>query len=148
MNLRRGHLLVSALLLLLFAFAAYESANLSTRSRQFPLAVTLPATALAAANVVRILRAERASDPAVPSEARLARDALAWFAAFFAGVWLFGLIAALVLFAAAYLRLVAKESWPVVGIYTAALFVFTYGVFVTLLHLPIPAGIVPIPLGG
>lgn len=144
----RGHLLVSAALLVIFAYAAYESANLSPRSKLFPLAVTLPAVALAAANVLRILRTEAARDPAMTSEARVSRDAFAWFAGFFLGVYVLGLIPALAVFAVGYLRLVANEPWLRVGIYAAALFVFTYGVFVTLLHIPIPGGIVAIPLGG
>lgn len=144
----RGHLLVSAALLAIFAYAAYESLNLSPRSKLFPLAVTLPAVALAAANVARVLRADPSRDPAMSREARVSRDALAWFAAFFLSVWVIGLIPALALFAAGYLRLVANEPWLRVGIYVATLFVLMYGVFVALLHIPIPGGIVAIPLGG
>lgn len=148
MTLRRGYLLVSLVLLAIVAYAAYDSANLSPRSRLFPLSITIPALVLAAVQVVRVLRADPSSDPHTPPEARVSIDALAWALAFFAGVWAIGLLPTMALFAVVYLRLVGKESWIVTAAYAVVLFGATYALFVSVLHVPLPTGVIGTTWGG
>ncbi len=148
MTLRRGHLLISLALLAFLAYATYDAANLSPRSRLFPLSITIPALILAAVQVVRVARADVSADPAAPQEARVTRDALAWAAAFFAGVWAIGLVTTMGIFSVVYLRVVARAPWPLAALYALGIIGFSYGLFVAVLHIPLPTGVVGTGIGG
>lgn len=139
---RLDQVLVAAVLVAVFAYAGAETLNLSQRARLFPLATLAPALALGAFQLARELRrAREASDP-VPPEARFTPSAAAWFAAFFGLVWLVGLLAAVPAFTLAYLRAAAREPWPLALGYALGAWAFLYFVFVNLLHIRMPGGIV------
>lgn len=138
-----GRVLFALVVLALFAYGLFETAGLSARAQQFPIATTLPAIALAAVQVVRELRAAAHGRSDAPIEGAVAVSALAQFAVFFAAVGLFGLLAAVPLFSLLYLRAVAGESWARSAVYAALAWAFTLAVFVNLLHVPLPAGIIP-----
>ncbi len=138
-----GHVLFALVMLALFAYVLFETARLSARAQQFPIATALPAIALAAVQVVRELRAAARGRADAPVEGAVALSALAQFSVFFAAVALFGLLAAVPLFSLLYLRVFAGESWVRSAVYAAVAWAFTLAVFVTLLHVPLPAGIIP-----
>lgn len=139
---RLDQVLVAAALVAVFAYAGAETLNLSQRARLFPLATLAPALALGALQLARELRrAREASDP-VPPEARFTPSAATWFVAFFGLVWLVGLLATVPAFTLAYLRAEAKEPWPRALGYAFGAWAFLYFVFVTLLHIRMPGGIV------
>ena len=138
-----GHTVFALAVLAIFAYFFVDTFNLSPRSREFPFATTVPAIVLAAVQVVRELRAASRGRVVVPLEGAVVTSAVAQFAAFFVAVGLFGLLAAIPLFSLLYLRVIAGESWARSAVYAAAAWAFTLVVFVTLLHVPLPAGIIP-----
>ena len=68
-------------------------------------------------------------------------SALAWMAAFFVTLWLFGALIGIPLFTLAYLLVISRESVVLAGSYALASWLFVYGLFDRLLHLPLPNGI-------
>ncbi|MDQ2633476.1 MAG: tripartite tricarboxylate transporter TctB family protein [Pseudomonadota bacterium] len=69
---------------------------------------------------------------------------IGWIAAFFIGLHLFGLLVALPVFTVFYLRVVAKASWLTCFLYVLGTAGLIYLLFVAVLHLPLPEGIIPI----
>jgi hypothetical protein len=140
-----GALAIALAVLAVFVYAVYEiQTSWSARSRLFALTITLPAIALALVQVARELRRLDVVR-AVPAEANVARSALAWFAAFFASLWLIGLMTTVPLYAAAYLRFAAGEAWPKAVLYALAAWAFAYVLFVSFLHIPLPTGALTLP---
>lgn len=141
---RRGAFLFSLAVLAALAYAAYEvNTGFSTRARLFANVVVAPGLALATLQVVR--EGRRALPLLVPPEAVVTRSALAWAVAFFASVWTIGLQMAIPLFALVYLRFGAGEAWPKVAVYAAAAYLFVDIMFTRVLHIPLPAGAIPLP---
>ncbi|MGH2473563.1 MAG: tripartite tricarboxylate transporter TctB family protein [Candidatus Limnocylindria bacterium] len=140
----RGALLVALAVLAIFAYVAYETQTWSTRSRLFATTIAVPAIALALAQVVREARSLRIPQ-IVPPEARLTRSAVVWAAAFFVSLAMLGLLATVPLFAVAYLKAAANERWLHAAAYGLVAWLFVELVFVRLLHVPLPAGAIPLP---
>ena len=69
-------------------------------------------------------------------------------AAFFLMLWLLGALVTVPLFAVAYLLAVARQSPLVAGGYALASWMFVYGLFDRVLHIPLPAGVLLRRLGG
>jgi Tripartite tricarboxylate transporter TctB family len=66
---------------------------------------------------------------------------LAYFAAFFIGLYVLGLYVTAVLFTIAYLRFQARSSWLFSVIYAVVLTAALYGLFGYALQLPVPEGL-------
>ena len=66
---------------------------------------------------------------------------LAYFAAFFIGLFVLGLYVTAVLFTIVYLRFQARSSWRLSVIYAAVLTAALYGLFGYALQLPVPEGL-------
>jgi hypothetical protein len=75
------------------------------------------------------------------------RYAASWMAAFFLRFWLFGALVTVPLFALAYLRVVASQSALLACSYALLSWAFVYGLFVRLLHIPLPPGLLLTRLG-
>jgi hypothetical protein len=69
---------------------------------------------------------------------------IGWLAAFFVGLYVFGLLIVLPVFTVAYLRIVAKSSWLLCLLYVLGTAGVIYLLFDVLLHLPLPVGIIPL----
>lgn len=116
----------------------------------FPLTIGIPVFVLAAVEVLWVLlgttqRAETKDfqfSQELPDREVLKRSAVAgaWIAGLFAAIVLFGFPIAVPLFVFLYLKLQGKEGWILCVVFTAAVWVFFYGLFDRLLHLPFPAG--------
>lgn len=116
----------------------------------FPLAIGVPVFVLAAIEALGVLFGKTVHTETkdfqvtrdLPEKelSRRAAVAAGWIAGFFAGIVLFGFPLAVPLFTFLYLRLQAGESWRFCAVFTAAVWLFFYGVFDRLLHLPFPAG--------
>jgi hypothetical protein len=147
----RGGFVAAAAVLLVFAYVAFEvQTRWSTRegARLFATAIVVPALTLAVVQLAREVDTWRRGHPSiVPEAAALTARAAAWFGAFFAAVWFIGLLLTVPLFALAYLVLEARESWPRAGAYAAGVVLFTWAIFVSLLHVPLPRGVLAVPLG-
>lgn len=140
----RGSLLFSLALLAVLAYAAYEiNTGFTTRARLFANVIVVPGLVLAAAQVLRETR--RAGVMPVPPEAEVTRTALIWAAAFFVSMWTIGLQLTIPLFALAYLRIEAREPWPQAAVYALVAWLFVELTFVRTLHIPLPAGAIPLP---
>lgn len=68
--------------------------------------------------------------------------AIGWMASFFAALWLLGALVAVPLFAVVYLRVVSRASVTVIAGYAFVAWAFVYLLFIRLLHIPLPAGVV------
>jgi hypothetical protein len=140
----RGALLFSLLVLLVFAYAAYEmNTSFTARARLLGNTLIVPALLLAIAQVVRELR--RVHQLQVPPEAAFTHPALAWAAAFFVCLWALGLAITIPLFSLLYLRLAATEAWPKAAAYAFGAWLFVDLTFNRLLHVPLPGGLIPLP---
>lgn len=67
--------------------------------------------------------------------------ALGWLALFYLVLWVFGIIAAFLLFTIPYLRLSGRSRWWVAALYAAAFTAIFYLAFVGLLRVPVPGGL-------
>jgi hypothetical protein len=116
----------------------------------FPLVIGIPVFCLAAAEALWLLlgRTERGETKdfqfshELPEREVLKRTAVAaaWILGFFAAIVLLGFPLAVPLFVFLYLKLQGKERWLFSAVFTAAVWLFFYGLFDRLLHLPFPAG--------
>ena len=68
--------------------------------------------------------------------------AVGWMAGFFLMLWMLGAIVTVPLFAVAYLLIVARRSPLLAGSYALVSWMFIYGLFDRVLHIPLPAGVV------
>jgi hypothetical protein len=120
----------------------------------FPLAIGIPVFCLAAIEVLWVLfgRIEPAGGRGETKDFQMSHDlpdreilrrtavAAAWIVGFFAAIVLLGFPIAVPVFVFLYLKLQGKESWLLSGLFTAAVWLFFYGLFDQLLHLPFPDG--------
>lgn len=140
-----GALVVALGIVVFFAYALYETQAWSTRSRTYGIGVAALGLVLAlvmlAQAFIRHRRPGAVTAAAVDYGTPVGIRSVAWVAGFFASIWVVGLIGSVPLFSAAYLRLAARTSWLVVGLYAAIATSFIYLVFVYLLHIPLPAGL-------
>ncbi len=139
-------LVVALGIVLFFAYALYETQTWSTRSRTYGIGVAALGLALALGLTAREglrLRGSGAALLAKPPgyDAPIGLASVAWTGAFFAVIGAVGLVAAVPLFSAAYLRLAAGSSWRLIAAYAAISTIFIYLVFVYLLHIPLPRGL-------
>ena len=68
-------------------------------------------------------------------------------ATFFVMFWLLGALVTVPLFAVVYLVLVSRQSVVAAGAYAIVSWAFIYGLFIRLLHIPLPSGVLLTSLG-
>ena len=141
---RYGGLVISIAVLAVFLYVAYETQTWAVRSRLFATTLAVPGVLLAAAQVIR--EARRAGIPRpMPPEAALTRSAVVWAALFFVSLASIGLVPTIPLFALVYLRVAAGEPWAKAAAYAASAWLFVEILFIRFLHVPLPAGAIPLP---
>jgi len=134
----------------LFLWALWQSRNFGVRAGLFPWTVIVPALILAIIQFARDLTGRRedadidASEagPRVSSGVALRRTAeiAAWIGGMFVAIWLAGFAIATLLTTFLYLKLGARERWPIsVGLSLGG-FLFVYGLFERALGVPFPPG--------
>lgn len=118
----------------------------------FPLAIGIPVFCLAAAEAAWSLFGTAAAERGEAKDFQISHDlpqrevlqrtaiAAAWIFGFFAAILLLGFPIAVPLFVFLYLKLAGKESWLLSILFTAAVWLFFYGLFDRMLHLPFPDG--------
>jgi hypothetical protein len=67
--------------------------------------------------------------------------ALGWMGSFFLVLWLLGAFVAIPAFAALYLLVASRESPSLAFVYAFVCWVFVYGLFDRILHVPLPRGV-------
>lgn len=70
-----------------------------------------------------------------------------WIVGFLVGIWLLGFPIAIPLMVFTYLKIQSKESWVLSIVFTVVSFIFFWLLFVRLLNLPFPEGLIITWLG-
>ncbi len=144
------HLLFSALLVLLIVWALWESRHWGFRTRLFPWVIGFPALALALMQLNLEFTAFSQSKAAekvqqLTEEAALVRrrtvSISAWIFGFFVAIWLLGFSIAVPLSTFLYLKVGARERWPITVILTVLAWGGFSGLFEFILHVPFPEGL-------
>ena len=130
-----------------FGFGAYEE-----RAALFPVVIGLPAFVISAVVFVKeIMKTSRvvvhgeegveAVEEIPPAETRRRTAVIsAWVVGFFLSIWLLGFVLSSVVATFLYLKVGARERWPISIILTLVAYLFFGGIFDMLLHLPFPTG--------
>lgn len=120
----------------------------------FPLVIGVPVFCLATAEALWVLlgRIDPGGERGDTKDFQISRDlpdkeilkrtatATGWIVGFFAAIVLLGFPVAVPLFVFLYLKLQGKEGWLFSAVFTAAVWLFFYGLFDRLLHLPFADG--------
>jgi hypothetical protein len=157
--MRKGRILFSLFLIALGGFAAYSAREWTFKAALFPLTVSIPLMALAAAQLLSDLfgSAETAGGGAVDMEfaadvaPEVARQRtlgiFLWIAGFILLVSLVGFPIAVPVFMLSYLSIQSRAGLAQTVILTACAWGFFYGLFQRLLHLPFEEGWIQTLLG-
>lgn len=150
----RPQAVLSIVIALFFVVFAYEAKDWKLQARLYPWAVGLPMLILAVIQVVLDLRGvgpkQTASDAPVDvqlaerTDPALARrrtiNIFSWLVGYLIAVWLLGFSYCVPLIVFLYLKFQSGERWPLTIALTALAWIFFYGLFDRLLHLPFPDG--------
>ena len=146
------------LIVVLFAWALWQSRNFGIRAGLFPWAVGFPGLALAIVQLARELTGRRdqtsalsafedASEVPPALAARRTIEVCAWTVGYLAAIWLVGFSLATLVTTFFYLKICARERWPMTLAMTLFGFAFVWGVFEKVLGVPFPPGRVFVWLG-
>lgn len=142
--------------LVFFIIFVYEAKDWRLQARLYPWAIGLPMIILAAIQVILDLRGieRKADSDNAPVDFQMSQsvdpqvayrrtvEIFAWIVGFFLSIWLLGFSISIPLFVFSYLKIRSHESWAVSITLTAAAWLAFYGLFVRLLNLPFPDGLV------
>ena len=147
-----------------FCVFVYEAQDWRMQARLYPWAIGFPMLILALTQVVLDLKGVKAKEssdgaPPTPMDFQFTKDIdpatakkraivmFAWLVGFFALILLFGFPIGIPLMMFAYLRFQGGESWALSITLTVIAWFFFYGLFVKLLTLPFPEGLIITWLG-
>jgi len=128
----------------------YEIRPMEERAALFPIVIGIPTLALAllafGQELYGSIRGEaRPSDlpqtdlgPAVVGRRTI--SIIAWTLGFFLAIWLLGFNIAVPIATFLYLKVAGRERWPITIILSSLAWLFFYGMFDYVLHLPFPEG--------
>lgn len=147
--------------LVFFSVFVYLAQDWRLQARLYPWAVGIPMVILAFIQVIFDLKGVKAKESAdaTPMDFQFTKEVdpvtakkraiimFSWLVGFFALIWLLGFPIAIPLMMFAYFRFQGGESWGLSITLTVVAWVFFYGLFVKLLTLPFPEGIVMTWLG-
>lgn len=137
-----GRILVSGIMVVVFATAVGLSFTYAPETRMLPLVIGIPGLVLSIIQLFTELRAR--PEPAVtPEEHKREGRMFAWFILFVVSLVLFGFLYAGPALVAAYLYFSGKEKWYVALIAAAFAWTVLYGVFEQFLGLPLFEGLIP-----
>lgn len=142
--------LYSLFLVVLLAWALWQSRNFGVRAGLFPWVIGYPVAALAIAELgldllgkgrKSGLRSFAEAGPDVPMSLIYRRTAsiCSWTIGFLVAIWLLGFSLAVPVTMILYLK-VAKEKWPLTLTLAAVAWLVFYGLFDYVLHVPFPDG--------
>lgn len=147
--------------LIFFCVFVYLAQEWRLQARLYPWAIGGPMVILAVAQVILELKGvkPKQSADATPMDFQFTKEIdpatakkraivmFAWLVGFFILIVLFGFPIGIPLMMFAYLKFQGGESWALSTTLTVIAWVFFYGLFVRLLHLPFPDGMVITWLG-
>jgi len=136
-----GRILVSLIMVVVFAIAVGLSFTYAPEARLLPLVIGIPGLVLCLVQLVKELR-ERGIPVVTPEEHAREWRMFAWFFVFVGGLVLFGFPYAGPPLVAAFLYFSGGEKWYVAVIAAIIAWLILYGVFERLLGLPLFEGLV------
>lgn len=163
MSRTRNDILISAFLVLLFVWVAWEAREWPFRTRLFPWAIGFPVLGLALVQLgLAFWKALRqrvdgkvdgidvelgeGADAGAMLEPKLSRQRTlsisAWTVAFALGFWLLGFKLGGLLLSPAFLRFQASESWKMSVLYGLGIYLFFLVGFEMALGFPLPPGVI------
>jgi len=155
----KGRVLFCVFLIAVAAYAVWAAVGWTFKAKLFPLTVSIPLMVLAAIQLVaeifgkadtgdrQAMDFEFASDVAPELARRRAIGAFLWVGGFILLVYLLGFPWAVPVFVFSNLHLQSRIGLPVSAALTAATWLFFYGLFQRLLHLPFEDGLIQTLLG-
>jgi putative tricarboxylic transport membrane protein len=141
----------SLLIVVIFAWALWQSRDFGVRAGLFPWAVCIPGVLLGLGQLARDVTGRRES-PApdalgdvtdtVPAEVAVRRtiEIGLWIVGFWIAIWLIGFSLATLAMTLLYLKVAARERWGITLALTAVCVAFVYGLFDKALGVPFPSG--------
>lgn len=157
----RPQAIFSFVFLIFFIFFAYHAKDWRLQARLYPWVIGIPMVVLALIQVIfDLLGVERKQQDAAPVDFQFAQTAVdpavakrraitmfSWFFGFFFSIWLLGFAITIPLMVFTYLKVQSNEKWLLSVTLTAVAWVFFYALFVRLLTLPFPDGVILTWLG-
>jgi TctA family transporter len=135
----------------LLAWALWESRDFDFRSGLFPWTIGSVLMVLALVQLGLHLGGAKShgAQSTMPASAELPKDEVrlrtiricGWNIGYCLAVWLLGFSLSIALITFLYLKLDAREKWPVTVTLTSAAWIFFYALFDYLLHIPFPPGL-------
>ena len=151
----RPQAIFSFLFVIFFIVFVYQALEWRMQARLYPMAIGIPMLVLAIIQVILDLKGvERKQTDAAPVDFQFAQTVdpvlarkrtltmFGWLLGFFIGIWLLGFTITIPLMVFTYLKLQSNEKWMISVILTAVAWAFFYFLFVKLLLLPFPDGMV------
>ncbi len=136
-----GRILVSGIMVVVFATAVLLSFTYAPDARFLPLVIGIPGLLLSAAQLIKELR-EHPEIVIVPEERRREARMFAWFVIFVGGLVLFGFLYAGPALVAAYLFFSGRERWYMALGAAFVTWAILYGIFERFLGLPLFDGLI------
>jgi len=155
--------LFSLIVLIFFCVFVYEAREWRMQARLYPYAIGIPMLICAIIQFILDLKGVKAKeaadgtpmdfqfsgqkeiDPAVVKRRTITM--FSWMLGFFLMIWLLGYVIAIPVMVFSYLKFQSDESWMLSTTLTVIAFVFFYTLFVKLLTLPFPEGLLITRLG-
>ncbi|HZA57304.1 MAG TPA: tripartite tricarboxylate transporter TctB family protein [Candidatus Udaeobacter sp.] len=144
--------------LIFFIVFVYQAQEWRLQARLYPYAIGIPMVILAIAQVILDLRGFKAKQPSdgapTPMDFQFTKgidplvarrrtvNIFSWILGFFIGVWLLGFSITIPLLVFSYLKIQSGEKWAISLFLTAVAWLVFYGLFVRLLTLPFPEGLI------
>jgi hypothetical protein len=146
--------------LIFFIVWVYLAKDWRLQARLYPWAIGIPMVVLAIIQVILDLKGvQRKQADAAPVDFQFSQEIdpqvarrrtiniFSWIVGFFLGIWLLGFVITIPLLVFTYLKIQSNESWVTSVALTIAAWLVFYGLFVRLLTLPFPQGLVLAWLG-
>jgi hypothetical protein len=147
--------------LIFFIVFVYLAKDWRMQARLYPFAIGIPMLILAIIQVFLDLKGVQSKpdsggapvdfqvtqtvDPIVAKKRAII--IFSWIVGFLVGIWLLGFPIAIPLMVFTYLKIQSKESWVLSIVFTVVSFIFFWLLFVRLLNLPFPEGLIITWLG-
>jgi len=155
--------LFSLIVLIFFCVFVYEAKEWRMQARLYPYAIGIPMLFCAIIQFILDLKGVKAkeSSDGTPMDFQFAVQTdvspeqvkqrtitmFTWLFGFFLMIWLLGYVIAIPVMVFSYLKFHSNESWLLSTTLTVIAFVFFYSLFVKLLTLPFPEGLLITWLG-
>ncbi len=149
---RKVEIAFSSAMVLVFAYALFESRNWKFHARLLPWVVGVPMLFLAFTQLFAAIWGKAAvNDEATTTDGadeiplslihRRTTGIALWLTGLFVAIWLLGFSLSIPLFTLAYLKVESKEAWWFAILLSALCWLFLFGLFEWTLNVPFPKGV-------